>query len=631
MDAERFSAMVRRLEQESAASPRTYQVKVALLALLGFLILALVLGVAGFGLVLLAAIGLLIAFQGGAAWLLLLKFGKLLVLMAIPLWFLVKSATRALFVRLPAPQGVEIQRAEAPALFAAIDSMRQRLRGPRVHHVLIVDEVNAAIVQRPLFGLIGWPRNYLLLGLPLLDSMAPDEALAVVAHEYGHLAGSHGRFGAFIYRLRLSWAMIGALADHWQGRIGRLLQRLVGWYAPYFNAYTFVLARANEYQADEASVDLVGAPAAAHALKRVNLAAPHYRRFLDTTFQRIGDQAAPPQDLLLRWADVSSQTSTVGEADRWLAEALDREHQLLDTHPTLRARLSAMPGQAGQLEALPPPRSAASAADTWLAPVLRRLRDQFQADWTQRVAEPWSKRHQEILAQRDRLATLHAMAERTAEEEFERLRLRVQLEPEHDALPDLVAYNLAHADHAPALYLEGCWRLDHDDESGLDLLERAMARDADAVGPGCERAHAYLSAKKDARAAAYAERWQQRQTLEQQRAQQLESLDVSHRLQAAALDADTLAAVRHCVQAAGIKNAKAMYLARRVLPADPALKTYVLAVELGWSARRRGLQHNIVNRLAQQTWPLHVVICTLDGKYSELSKPLRAIGDARLQ
>jgi hypothetical protein len=53
MDMGRFQAMVDRLERESAASPGAYRVKVALLALLGFGILALLLGAIGLGLVLL--------------------------------------------------------------------------------------------------------------------------------------------------------------------------------------------------------------------------------------------------------------------------------------------------------------------------------------------------------------------------------------------------------------------------------------------------------------------------------------------------------------------------------------------------------------------------------------------------
>src|SRR5574341_161704 len=123
MEPAQFEQMVARLERESAQRPGLYQFKVALLALLGFGILALVLGFAGLGLLLIAGLALATLFSGGKALILLFKLGKLLILLAIPLWLLVRASLAALFTRLPAPQGLQLTRAEAPALFAAMDEM----------------------------------------------------------------------------------------------------------------------------------------------------------------------------------------------------------------------------------------------------------------------------------------------------------------------------------------------------------------------------------------------------------------------------------------------------------------------------------------------------------------------------
>jgi Zn-dependent protease with chaperone function len=238
LDIDRFKQLVARLERESAAAPGAYRAKVAALTLLGFGILLLFLAAAGAGLVVLAGFAVFVALTGGKALIVLIKGSKLFLLLAIPLWFLIKNGIAALFVRFPPPEGREIRRNEAPALFAEIDRMRRVMNGPRFHHVLIVDDVNAAVVQRPAFGLIGWPRNYLLLGLPLLEGMAPLEALAVVAHEYGHLASADGHFGAFIYRLRHTWGTIETAFERIPGWMGRLMTPLLHWYVPYFNAYT---------------------------------------------------------------------------------------------------------------------------------------------------------------------------------------------------------------------------------------------------------------------------------------------------------------------------------------------------------------------------------------------------------
>jgi Zn-dependent protease with chaperone function len=512
MDIDQFKSMVARLEQESAAAPGQYRVKVALLALLGFAILALVLATVGLGLIALVGIAGALAFTGGAALILVLKLGKLLFLLAIPLWFTLKSAVQALFVRLPAPAGREITRGEAPALFDALDDMRRKMSGPRFHHVLVVNDMNAAVVQRPAFGLVGWPRNYLLLGLPLLECLAPDEAMAVVAHEYGHLAGSHGRFSAFIYRLRHTWATLQAHMEHFQGWLARLVTPLVRWYSPYFNAYTYVLARADEYKADAASAQLVGPHSAAHALKRVNLAAPHYHEFLQATYRRVGNESAPPKDLLHAWASLAHGGAEEANRTRWLGEALDRQGDVTDTHPTLRARLSALSADPDVLQALPPAVSGPTASQAWFGLALDTLRAELQERWAADVAQGWAERHTETQAQRTRLHELRELTgngeKLDAERELEMLRLSMDLEPDTDLRQAFGDFNAAHPDHPVGLYLEGCLRLDHEEPEGLALLDRAMDLDPEATRPACERAYAFLSKRGETRLAeGYEARW----------------------------------------------------------------------------------------------------------------------------
>jgi len=629
MDGQGFQRMVARLEQESARSAGSYRAKVAALALLGFAILALVVLLAGFGLVLLLGLVVALVYTGGAALLLLAKLGKGLVVIALALWFLIKSALRALFMRLPPPTGVEVTRAQAPALFDAIDAMRQRLKGPRFHHVLVVEQVNAAVVQRPAFGLFGWPRNYLLLGLPLLESLPPEEALAVVAHEYGHLAGSHGHFEAFIYRLRHTWATIQQHADLWQGWSGRPLQRLVRWYAPYFNAYTFVLARANEYQADAASVELVGAPAAAHALKRVNLVTPHYEAFMGQTFDRIAAEPQPPADLHLRWAG-QRRGPAPEEAQRWLDEALEREADTLDTHPALRQRLSALPGEAEPVALPPPELAAASAAQVWLAPLLDTLRAHFSAEWAARVAGPWAERHGELQQQRARLASLREQSELSSEETLEMLNLQRQHEPQNDVREALAAFNAAHPGHALGIYLEGVARLDQGDDEGVPLLERAMQLDSEATLPVCDRLHGHFKRRKDAAAELWAERWRKRAEFEQQREAQRRTLDIQHTLVPAELDAQTLAAVRERLSPSNLADLKAVYLVRRQLPVDATLPTYVLGLELTGLARLLRRHGAVRDRMVKMPWPMHLMVLPFDRSLRAYAKKVKRVAGSRV-
>ncbi|HEU0203525.1 MAG TPA: M48 family metallopeptidase, partial [Burkholderiaceae bacterium] len=620
-----FEKLVLRLQAYAQREPRAYQTRVALLAGLGFLILAAIIGVSS--LLLLGMVGLVIVtlFSGGKAILLLLKLGKLLLLLAIPLWVLVRSSLQAVFVRFPRPQGREITRAEAPVLFKRLAWMRANMKGPRFHHVLLTDELNAAVVQRPLFGLFGWPRNYLILGLPLLEALSEREAVAVMAHEYGHLTGAHSRFGAFIYRLRLMWSTIGAVAEQWQGWGGRVLGRLIGWYAPYFNAYTFVLARSHEYLADAVSAELVGKSIAAGALKRVNVAAGCYDAFMTDTFARVLSEAEPPRDLVRGWAGRIGTPMPKDLARQYLDTSLARRTDLADTHPALLDRLAALSAPE-RIDSVPAPLREPSAAQRWFGAGLARLRAELEAQWAQRLRAPWRERHVELGEKRKRLAALEALPAADRDQQWERIALRRELRPQDDHLPALDAYLAKHGDDPVALFTRGVLRLGRDDEGGLTDLEAAMQLDAASTIAACSHAADFLRTRDKVRANAYTERAERRDALEQTRAAEFQSLNVKHVLRPHGVAPALVAQLVEVVRDAGIKHVRALYLVRRELPADPALENWLLGIELSAWARFRSREANVVDAVAALPLPLaNVMVCAMSGANRAIGKRIRSV------
>ena len=302
------------------------------------------------------------------------------------------------------------------------------------------------------------------------------------------------------------------ISGAWEGAAGKLLQRVVGWYAPYFNAYSFVLARANEYQADAASAELVGAEVAARALKRTDVNGAYYSRYVEQTFRRIISSSTPPEDFAACWAAMAQQASHV-EAQGWLRAALAAPGSLSDTHPPLSERLRALLGDAPA--DVPAPFAGPNAGDAWLGASAPSVRQAVQARWRERVAEPWKERHEESRRQVERLDELVAKQEPVQGEHLERLRLRLDCERTDDFPADVAAFIAAYPLNAMGPYLDGVFRLGRHDDSGLDCLERAIELDADATKPACERAHGYLKGRGDSeRAEVYRARWLERDAWE---------------------------------------------------------------------------------------------------------------------
>lgn len=189
---------------------------------------------------------------------------------------------KAIFIRFDAPKGFELTPKNAPELFKVLGEMRKKLKGPPFHHVILNNEFNAAIVQMPRWGLFGGYKNYLILGLPYLLGMSLIEMISTIAHEYGHVEGNHGKLGACVYRQRITF---GELSRHLEsskddGIIQAGIYAAIDAFTPYFNAYTFVLSRQDEYDADKTATELVGAKGNAASLIRGDLLGNWIHRFL---------------------------------------------------------------------------------------------------------------------------------------------------------------------------------------------------------------------------------------------------------------------------------------------------------------------------------------------------------------
>jgi Zn-dependent protease with chaperone function len=488
--------------------------------------------------------------------------------------------------------------------------MRGRIQGPVIHRVLLVDDINAAIVPHPRFGLYGWERNYLILGLPLLQSLSEEEAMAVVAHEYGHLSGHHGRLGGFIYRFRAAWARLQQLSGQWTDWGSRLIARIFQWYAPYFNAYTFVLARQNEYLADQASVEIAGRDNAASALMRVNIASG----FASATFwpsisRRIAVEPEPPGNRSAFW-----EASLRDELDpqlraRFLDQARQRETDRLNTHPALKDRLAAIGAHVDDDTArrLGPP--AVSAAAAWLGPCLARITSEFDDQWRQGIAENWRSRHAYLRPRLERLTALESCQDLGTDERWERIELAGELRPGEDLLPALEELLAAAPEHLHGRFRRGELRLDRGEEAGIEDLEFVMARDANAIDPGCKLAWRYYLSRDPGKAEGYRARVLARAAQLQAVKAECSCLAADAEFGVDELTPEAKARVVEILRERGDRVSRA-YVLRRFLKADRGVVQHVLALRIGLNPLG-AKPEEVVSRVAAAEFPAAFLIIHL--------------------
>lgn len=493
MDQEEFGWLVNRLEAEAANRPAAFRAKVILISCAAYIVLFVALALYASFVVLgwtyLADQGMWVHKAGFA----------LATLAALPVFY---GVLRTLLTPIAPPTGRTITRAEAPVLFDLLDKMRRKLGGPAIDHVLVDEEYNASICQLPRWGLVGPVTNYLTIGLPYLLGGQTSEIMSVIAHEYGHLCGAHGKLHAWIYRQRNTleavYRNVGASDNEspWHAMMAWLLDRFM----PYHDAYTFVLARQDEYEADRTACELAGPDARANGLVRNTLQGRWFHEdFWPGLYQQAETRERPafmPYQAMHTAFKMSYADWATGER---LKQAWQVESGADDTHPCLRDRVEAL----GLRARLPQPITA-NAASALLGSSAIMLVDEFDRAWWEREGRDWGARRRHVERSRGRLDELAGMplASLALHELQELAMLQVDLEASQAARPTLE--HLLRQPGGPfpkAEYTYGRLLLRHGDSQGLDSLRSAARHDRRLADDALRMGYSFLLEKRGEEAA----------------------------------------------------------------------------------------------------------------------------------
>ncbi|HEU4594059.1 MAG TPA: M48 family metallopeptidase [Pyrinomonadaceae bacterium] len=635
MTHEEFVEKVNRLEEFAGREPSKYALRVGLLAALGYAYIVLMLALAA-----LLIYGLLyLTFAGARFNFYILKFGWVLLMLAY-------VVVRALWVSVPAPEGIGLDTESAPRLKALVAELSGSLQAPRVHRVLVNDEYNAALAQVPRLGPLGWHRNYLVLGLPLMQALSPEQFRAVIAHELGHLSGNHGRFASWIYRVRQTWFQLLYRLEQ-EGRWGAFVFfKFFNWYAPYFNAYSFVLARRHEYEADSAAAQLTGARTAAEALATVDVKGAFLsEKYWPEVFKSADTQAEPARGAYARMQTVLREALPQQDASAFLLRALSRETGYDDTHPSLAARLAALGFETngnnggGPLDGLERRQFeplAENAADFYLGPELHRsLVERLDADWAEAVRPHWRQRFEYARESQQKLAALEEKAraeELTLEEAWERAYWTAEFKDPEESLPLLREIVARKADHAPANFALGQMLLEREDEAGVAHVERAMESDHEFVAPGCEAIYGFLRRHgRDEEAEIYRKRLFSHYDLLERAGQERAVFKDGDALIPHGLTPEEVAGLRAQVRRY-YRDIKRAYLARKQTEHLSDVPLYVLGIEieLSWyQSSSEEFDRELLNKLiANLEFKGETFIVILNNNFKKTKKALAKLEGA---
>ena len=599
-----MESLITRAEKEAHERPRRYQLKVTMLALLGYLVI--------FGMLfalLSLSIGIGWAALTSTTFAILLLKKKLFIAVLVMIYVML----RALWVKFEQPVGYSLAAKHYPQLFAQLKKLSRKLKAPRIHQVILTPEYNAAILQTPRLGIFGFPKNTLFLGLELLLSLSAAQAESVIAHELGHLSASHSRFSGWIYRIRLSWQRIMAGLEQQQNMGAALMRRFFDWYAPTFAAYSFALARSNEYTADAVAAQLTSPKDMAQALVNTYVVGDLVGEQFWTPFFKKAEYNEQPIAPFVPLKDfLNKQPFQADSLHSKINEALAIATGHYDTHPALKDRLQAL-----QTEVPLPQISADSAAQAWLGESLDSILADFDRDWLQYNDEKWRERYQYCEAGRAKLAELQQLPteDLSAEQCWQLAALTEEFAPDTDPLPLFQSYRTKHAD-PNADFVIGRLLLQRGDAAGVEAMQAAMQANPSLIIDGCRWLDYFYRSKDEIQQADHWLRVAEHQ-IDIDRSANLERETLSRKdpLIKPEPDAETLEAIRMAL--AGLDGVTKSWLAEKPMQHYPDAKTYVLVFAKKLFANEKKLIEQIVERL--QT-PYVMFVLSKSGEHAALAK-----------
>lgn len=631
---ERLMPLLKRNEALCRSNPNLYLLQIFAIALLGYayiwLVLVLAIAATIFGFILVMKFPVLA-----------LKFGLVVIL---GLGALIWTVAKSMWVKFEPPEGIRLTKESYPKLFDLIEEVRAKINGPVIHEVVLDQQMNAAVYQIPRLGYMGWNKNYLLLGLPLMHAVSNDQFRSIIGHEMGHLAEKHGGPYAWVYSTHQVWnnLMTNFEKSAEQG-YASFFMSFFDWYGPLFAAFTFPARREKEYGADQCAIDMVGKDLTAQALICVGVKISYIStKYWSDITDRAKTLEEPPRTAFAAMPQAFINEITSKDAEDWLTQSLKEKTNFGDTHPCKTDRLA-------RILNIPKPEVAAyahkvlkesfvveeTAAQVYIGEHLNSVTMKFDSDWYNNIDEVWRSSHAQYQEWRKELEELEAKrseGELKAEELY-RLALRTTTFYDNKTAFPLFEKALELSPDDPNIHDSFARCLfDENDPRCVEHFERAMKLDRMMEYECAQILQIYFSKNDDEQSADKYKKIYNDFTVEYMEMQR-ERVDFlpSDSLKPHGLNAEQIENL--VAQLGAYPKLKCLYMFQKVVRFFPDTPCYVMVIDSLVQPKQTDIevQTELVNAMAHQLiLPGFTLIRSRIGIPGNLKSALKRIPDAKI-
>ncbi len=443
MDLKKYYKKVYEIEKLASEYPGKYKRRLVAIALFGIISLIIVI-VLGIVLAVLTAMNRVI------------YPSILIILMEL-------AIIKVLFYKSkPDDCAIKLSKRKFPELYRHINEVSRKINGPKVDHIFVNLDINAAVNQS-LFRC-----NYLLIGYPLTLSMSHDQFLAVLAHELGHLSKDHSQTTNMIYRINQMWCNAAS------GGIIRslLLFPFTEFYVPLLERYSLVLMKKHEIDADAVSVAYSGPGCTAQSLGLLYA----YSSLLDKKFNdKITTVVERNPDVPAEFSICRLFENTIMDeiSSEELQEELKKNMRCgampYDSHPALKTRFAHI----GAPTNIALEKVSETAAKTLFAENYQLISDKLDDLYRKEVKKSWRSKHFYYQDCRKRLTELEVLKkdqELSEENYLEIIDVVATIDKNENALAIAEEAVSKYPENAAILFRYKGLMLEENDPRGEDIL-----------------------------------------------------------------------------------------------------------------------------------------------------------------
>lgn len=259
--------------------------------------------------------------------------------------------------------GEEIKREDYPELFDLIDEVVDKVDCLEPKHVFLSDECNAYVNYPSMLGYLFHGKQNLTIGIPLLYGMNKTEFKSILSHEFGHFTQktvSVNRIANLSEYICAAIAQIkehmeNAKSDSYEAKARFFARKVTEIMLEQYNKVAPIngkLSRAQEYDADKFSYEVVGTEGSLSALTKLQeLSARWDRLFFPWLWDCLAQKRAPENvfGLFQRFSSKidSISLSPMTPSMHFKAQLGEYESRLApiestDTHPSIFKRVKAI-------------------------------------------------------------------------------------------------------------------------------------------------------------------------------------------------------------------------------------------------------------------------------------------------